>query len=160
MPAPILVQAFGETRSIRAWASDGRCAVPYVTLADRLRKGWNAEEAIVIEAGCAPKPSFPDSTSAHSDPNRTRYVGAKLTDAQRALVVQEVPCAQRMAATMARDAEDFEECFSVALGALCVAALSHPGEGCFGAYAVITIRHAIYRWWDLRGRWSIDVLVA
>lgn len=49
-----LVEAFGETKSVSAWARDPRCAVSYPTLYNRLaRAGWPPELALTIDSqGC------------------------------------------------------------------------------------------------------------
>src|SRR5262249_15975884 len=39
----VLVEAFGEKKTLREWASDPRCQVPYLRLRTRLRKGWSLE---------------------------------------------------------------------------------------------------------------------
>lgn len=44
--AKILVEAFGETKTIRQWAEDERCRVPKTTLRERLSNGWAPEQAI------------------------------------------------------------------------------------------------------------------
>jgi hypothetical protein len=41
-----LVTAFGETKSVSAWAEDSRCRARYFTLCRRLQSGWNPEAAI------------------------------------------------------------------------------------------------------------------
>lgn len=43
---PHLIAAFGESKSIKAWSRDARCAVNYAALVHRLRCGWQAETAI------------------------------------------------------------------------------------------------------------------
>jgi len=48
--------AFGETRFAGDWARDERCAVTKQGLLDRIRSGWNAEDAIT-------KPYTPSSQS-------------------------------------------------------------------------------------------------
>jgi transposase-like protein len=42
------VEAFGDTKGVSAWSRDRRCAVSLTTLTDRLRDGWEPEQAIAI----------------------------------------------------------------------------------------------------------------
>jgi hypothetical protein len=46
--APVLLTAWGETKSVMEWAKDERCVVGLQTIYHRLRskKGWNPEDAI------------------------------------------------------------------------------------------------------------------
>lgn len=44
------ITAFGETKTISAWADDPRCPVKRGTLAARIRTGWPHEKAISIPA--------------------------------------------------------------------------------------------------------------
>lgn len=44
------ITAFGETKTLKEWASDPRCAVTYHCLHGRVRSGWNGDEAITIPA--------------------------------------------------------------------------------------------------------------
>lgn len=58
-PAKHLVEAFGETKGVKAWARDPRCRVTFRTLSGRLnRSGWRAERAITTP------PTRPDSHRA------------------------------------------------------------------------------------------------
>lgn len=43
---PLLLTAFGETKSAKDWSRDARCAVTYRALVKRIRKGVPAETAI------------------------------------------------------------------------------------------------------------------
>ncbi len=43
----VAVTAFGERRNVWDWADDPRCAVAAETLIARMRRGWDAESAIV-----------------------------------------------------------------------------------------------------------------
>lgn len=45
------VEAFGETKSYRAWSRDVRCVVPWYTLRERILKGVDAEKAICTPPG-------------------------------------------------------------------------------------------------------------
>jgi hypothetical protein len=40
------VEAFGERKTLREWAADQRCQVPYSRLRMRLKRNWSLEEAI------------------------------------------------------------------------------------------------------------------
>ena len=39
-------EAFGESKTMREWLDDSRCAVKYNTLRNRLRRGWGTQEAL------------------------------------------------------------------------------------------------------------------
>ena len=43
-----LVNAFGETKSLREWARDLRCQVGWATLYVRLRSGWREHDAVTM----------------------------------------------------------------------------------------------------------------
>jgi hypothetical protein len=43
------ITAFGETKNMRAWASDKRCAVTYQALWYRIKAGWDAEAALTAK---------------------------------------------------------------------------------------------------------------
>ena len=38
--------AWDERRSVSAWAQDARCSIDYVTLLQRVERGWSPEDAI------------------------------------------------------------------------------------------------------------------
>jgi hypothetical protein len=38
--------AWGERRSVSAWAADDRCSIDYVTILQRVERGWSPEDAI------------------------------------------------------------------------------------------------------------------
>ena len=38
--------AWGEPRTAAAWAADARCSIDYVTLLQRIERGWSPEDAI------------------------------------------------------------------------------------------------------------------
>ncbi len=40
------LEAFGESKTLREWADDPRCQVPYLRLRTRLKKNWALEDAI------------------------------------------------------------------------------------------------------------------
>lgn len=40
------LEVFGESKSLADWARDGRCAVAYGTLRNRIHEGWNPQDAI------------------------------------------------------------------------------------------------------------------
>jgi hypothetical protein len=40
------LEAFGEKKTLREWAVDPRCKVPYLRLRTRLKNGWSLEDAI------------------------------------------------------------------------------------------------------------------
>jgi len=40
------ITAFGERRSVSVWAEDERCSIDYVTLLQRVERGWSPEDAI------------------------------------------------------------------------------------------------------------------
>ena len=42
----ILVTAFGETKTVRDWVDDPRCAVGYFSLNSRVKRGWDHERAL------------------------------------------------------------------------------------------------------------------
>ena len=42
----LIIEAFGESKILKAWSEDKRCAVKYITLFYRIKAGWNPEEAI------------------------------------------------------------------------------------------------------------------
>lgn len=42
----VVLEAFGESKTLGQWAADSRCAVAYPTLWARYRNGWDAEAAI------------------------------------------------------------------------------------------------------------------
>lgn len=44
-------EAFGETKSIAEWADDNRCQVSHHTLYTRIRRGWEAKDAILTPKG-------------------------------------------------------------------------------------------------------------
>lgn len=46
MPARWTITAFGETKGPTAWSRDPRCQVNLRALLNRLRAGWDPEEAI------------------------------------------------------------------------------------------------------------------
>jgi len=49
-PINLGIEAFGETKSVAAWARDDRCTVGYHTLYRRIRRsGWDPEDAITRE---------------------------------------------------------------------------------------------------------------
>jgi len=53
----VFLSAFGEIKSLPAWAEDARCAVKYHTLYNRLFvRGWDVEEAIITPNTPTPKP--------------------------------------------------------------------------------------------------------
>lgn len=41
--------AWGERRSVAAWAADDRRSIDYVTLLQRVERGWSPEDAITTE---------------------------------------------------------------------------------------------------------------
>ena len=43
---PTRLTAFGETKNLMSWNRDNRCTVKYVTLVQRLSRGWTPEDAI------------------------------------------------------------------------------------------------------------------
>lgn len=43
---PQQAEAFGETKSLKEWHRDDRCVVKYVTLVQRVARGWTTEAAI------------------------------------------------------------------------------------------------------------------
>ncbi|MCH8273258.1 MAG: hypothetical protein IH851_00510 [Armatimonadetes bacterium] len=47
---PIYVRAFRARKSVKGWSEDARCVVPYITLLQRLRRGWPPEAAITTAA--------------------------------------------------------------------------------------------------------------
>lgn len=49
-----LVQAFGETKSVNAWANDSRCVVSDKVLKKRLDNKWKPEVAIVTPRNQVP----------------------------------------------------------------------------------------------------------
>lgn len=52
---PKMVSAFGETKSMNAWARDSRCSVSLATLINRLSEGWEAAEAITTPSSRPPR---------------------------------------------------------------------------------------------------------
>lgn len=46
----VLLHAFGETKSLREWSRDHRCAVTPGAIAGRIRRGLDAEAAITLPA--------------------------------------------------------------------------------------------------------------
>jgi hypothetical protein len=40
------LEAFGDKKTLREWADDPRCKVPYLRLRTRLKKNWSLEDAI------------------------------------------------------------------------------------------------------------------
>ena len=46
--------AFGETKVLAEWAEDSRCAVDRVTLYNRVKRGWEAAEAITTPSSRHP----------------------------------------------------------------------------------------------------------
>jgi len=38
--------AWGERRSVAAWAADTRCSIDYVAILQRIERGWSPEDAI------------------------------------------------------------------------------------------------------------------
>ena len=158
MPQPLLIEAFGERRSIRAWADDHRCSVRSETIGWRLRKGWTAEDAISMGPGDAAllKPSFP-AGSVLSNPNVVSYAGPKLTNEQETLVLDNVDKARRLAATMCRNESEFDELLSMAYLGLCRAALKSSKPQSFGSYAWFQMKNAVREGWEDRARWSVEV---
>ncbi|MBI4606847.1 MAG: hypothetical protein HY721_33190 [Planctomycetes bacterium] len=51
-----LVNAFGETKGVAAWARDPRCRVKFALLYRRLDAGYSPEEAITLPEGATPSP--------------------------------------------------------------------------------------------------------
>lgn len=51
---PTAIEAFGETKNLLAWSQDERCKVKYVTLVQRLSRGWEPQTA--IETATVSKP--------------------------------------------------------------------------------------------------------
>lgn len=49
------VTAFGETKTVADWADDSRCVVTYKVLLPRIKRGWDAEEAITTRSERHPK---------------------------------------------------------------------------------------------------------
>jgi hypothetical protein len=64
----VLVEAFGEKKTLREWASDPRCQVPYLRLRTRLRKNWSLEDAIttIPAVGHRNVEAFGESKSLHA----------------------------------------------------------------------------------------------
>jgi len=64
----VLVEAFGEKKSLREWAADPRCQVPYLRLRTRLRSSWSLEDAIttVPAVGHRNVEAFGESKSLHA----------------------------------------------------------------------------------------------
>ncbi len=54
------IEAFGETKSLSAWARDARCNISYSGLKSRINKGWRVEDAISSSKSLPPgrKPGF------------------------------------------------------------------------------------------------------
>lgn len=48
--AKLMLQAFGEGKSLAEWSRDSRCVVSYNTLVARVKKGWDHEVAITKPA--------------------------------------------------------------------------------------------------------------
>ncbi len=69
MSAPILIEAWGETKSLHAWGRDPRAKVKPRTIGYRLKAGRSAEEAIGGEA------------------SQSRKAGVKSKEAKRVKVV-------------------------------------------------------------------------
>lgn len=42
----ITIEAFGESKILKEWSEDERCTVTYNTLFQRIKAGWNPEEAL------------------------------------------------------------------------------------------------------------------
>lgn len=56
------VVAFGETKMVADWAQDPRCTVTAQLIAQRMRHGWSAEDAISFAIGQPrPKPQIADA---------------------------------------------------------------------------------------------------
>ncbi|MCB8933050.1 MAG: hypothetical protein M9921_14505 [Fimbriimonadaceae bacterium] len=51
------LEAFGEKKTLREWAADPRCQVPYARLRTRVRKDWALEDAISV-ASAVDSPNF------------------------------------------------------------------------------------------------------
>ena len=62
------MEAFGEKKTLRDWAADARCQVPYLRLRTRLRKNWSLEDAIatVPAMGNRNVEAFGESKSLHA----------------------------------------------------------------------------------------------
>jgi len=57
--------ALGETKSLKDWSKDPRCAVRYLRLRDRLIKGWALEDALTVPVdGGNPRPTQPIRASS------------------------------------------------------------------------------------------------
>lgn len=52
-----LLTAFGETKPVSHWARDPRCATSISNLFQRLRNGWEPEEAITLPVFKPARPS-------------------------------------------------------------------------------------------------------
>lgn len=61
-----LVKAFGEEKSIYDWARDSRAAVSGLTIAARVQRGWDHEEAISTPVHGKARP--PRATTAKANP--------------------------------------------------------------------------------------------
>ncbi|AIE83432.1 hypothetical protein OP10G_0064 [Fimbriimonas ginsengisoli Gsoil 348] len=62
-----LLAAFGEEKSLSEWSRDDRCVVSSLTIAARVQRGWNPEEAITtpVHGRIRPRrPSTPRPPSA------------------------------------------------------------------------------------------------
>jgi hypothetical protein len=71
------ITVFGDTKSLRQWAEDRRCAVKYSCLSKRIKRGWGSEKAI-----CTPsKPNSNNLTKEERKINKKEYI--KLWHASR-----------------------------------------------------------------------------
>lgn len=61
-------EAFGENKTLREWAADSRCKVPYLRLRTRLKRNWKLEDAIatVPAVGNRNVEAFGESKSLHA----------------------------------------------------------------------------------------------
>jgi hypothetical protein len=64
----VLIEAFGEKKTLRDWAADSRCQVPYLRLRTRLKKNWTLEDAITVvpAAGNRNVEAFGESKSLYT----------------------------------------------------------------------------------------------
>lgn len=53
-----MIEAFGESKNLAAWAKDQRCPVPKATLRGRLALGWDPEDAITRRTNAEPPLTF------------------------------------------------------------------------------------------------------
>ena len=63
-----LLEAFGERKTLRQWAEDPRCQVPYLRLRTRLKRNWALENAIAVvpAVGNRNVEAFGDSKSLYA----------------------------------------------------------------------------------------------